>query len=219
MNNSLMNFAFEDNLVRVHLDENGNPWFCAKDVCLILEIGNSRDALTNLDEDEKGVGNADTPGGPQEMAFISESGLYALVFRSRKPEARRIRKWVTAEVLPAIRQTGSYILPGREDRDRLSTGNDRTQLRETVHEWSLRSGYEEQVLWSVIRTHFHVGRINMLTLGQLPQVLAFIFGELEDLRRGADAYCLPPNHAPEFNLESSDVFASNPKVKPHELRR
>ncbi|MDR2055441.1 MAG: Bro-N domain-containing protein [Desulfovibrio sp.] len=91
------------------VERKGDPWFCAKDVCRILEISNYRDAVSQLDEDEKGVVNTDTPGGRQEMLFVSESGLYALVFRSRKPEARRFRKWVTAEVLPAIRRQGAYL--------------------------------------------------------------------------------------------------------------
>ncbi|WP_409449720.1 Bro-N domain-containing protein [Candidatus Igneacidithiobacillus taiwanensis] len=80
----------------------------AKDVCDILEIVNYRDAMTRLDDDEKGVVSTDTLGGTQEMLIVNESGLYALVLTSRKPEARKFRKWVTSEVLPAIRKTGRY---------------------------------------------------------------------------------------------------------------
>jgi hypothetical protein len=108
-------FAFEDSLVRVRLDENGNPWFVAKDVCRVLELGNPRSSLALLEDDEKGVHTVDTLGGPQEMAIVSESGLYALIFRSRKPRARRIRKWVTSEVLPALRKTGGYAMPGSRE--------------------------------------------------------------------------------------------------------
>ena len=84
------------------------PWFVAIDVCRILEIRNSRDAINNLDEDEKGVAITDTPGGMQEMNIVSEPGLYKLIFRSRKPEAKQFTRWVTHEVLPAIRQQGAY---------------------------------------------------------------------------------------------------------------
>lgn len=91
--------------------QNGEPWFVAKDVCSILEIANSRDAVASLDADEKGVATVDTPGGKQEMATVSESGLYALIFKSRKLEAKAFRKWVTSEVLPAIRKTGGYGMP------------------------------------------------------------------------------------------------------------
>jgi hypothetical protein len=78
-----------------------------------MGIANARDALAkSLDDDEKGVENIYTPGGPQKMSVINESGLYTLILRSNKPAARPFRKWVTAEVLPAIRKTGSYRQPG-----------------------------------------------------------------------------------------------------------
>lgn len=87
------------------------PWFVAKDVCDVLEIQNHRDTLAKmLDEDEKGVDTIYTLGGAQDMLTVNESGLYCLIFRSRKPAARVFRKWVTAEVLPAIRRTGRYSM-------------------------------------------------------------------------------------------------------------
>lgn len=93
--------------VRV-VDVNGEPWFVAKDVCECLDIGNSRDVVAALDEDEKGVDSIDTPGGAQEMSIISEAGLYSLILRSRKPEAKAFKRWITHEVLPSIRRAGSY---------------------------------------------------------------------------------------------------------------
>lgn len=89
-------------------DKNGEPWFVAKDVCEILGVANSRDAVGNLEEDEKGVVITDTLGGKQEVSIISESGLYSLIFKSRKPEAKAFSKWVRSEVLPSIRKTGAY---------------------------------------------------------------------------------------------------------------
>lgn len=86
----------------------GEPWFVAKDVCQMLGIKNPRDAVSRLDDDEKGVAIADTPGGPQEMASVSESGLYSLIFQSAKAEAKVFRRWVTSEVLPALRREGVY---------------------------------------------------------------------------------------------------------------
>ena len=86
----------------------GEPWFVAKDLCMILEIQNSRDTLAKvIDEDEKGVANLYTPGGFQKMSVLNESGLYHLIFVSRKPEAKAIRRWVTGTVLPSIRRTKS----------------------------------------------------------------------------------------------------------------
>lgn len=83
----------------------------AKDVCEVLGLGNVTEALRGLDEDEKGVHIIDTPGGKQEMTIISESGLYALVFRSHKPEARAFSKWVRGDVLPTYRQKGFVDTP------------------------------------------------------------------------------------------------------------
>ena len=95
---------------------NGEPWFVAKDVCDVLGLSNSREAVSGLDEDEL-VSEILTSGGQRrEMNCISESGLYALVFKSRKPEARAFRKWVTAEVLPALRRRGSYETPQARSR-------------------------------------------------------------------------------------------------------
>lgn len=89
----------------------GEPYFIAKDVCGVLGLVNSRKALAALDNDEKGVTISDTLGGKQEMATINESGLYSLIFQSRKSEAKAFRKWVTSEVLPAIRRQGFYVHP------------------------------------------------------------------------------------------------------------
>lgn len=108
MNASLELFAFEDSLVRIHKDDNGDPWFVAKDICRVLEISKHRDAIARLDEDERGSVLVDTLGGRQNMSSVSESGLYALIFTSRKPEAKKFRKWVTSEVLPSIRKTGKF---------------------------------------------------------------------------------------------------------------
>ena len=108
-------FAFGDNLIRIFKDRQGDPWWVAKDVCLALGIEFYRDALSKLDEDERGSVLVDTPGGPQEMSTINEPGLYSLIFRSRKPEAREFKRWVTHEVLPALRKTGSYSVTAPAD--------------------------------------------------------------------------------------------------------
>lgn len=93
--------------VRV-VDVDGEPWFVARDVCECLELGNPRTSIALLDEDEKGVHTMDTPGGQQEMSIVSEAGLYSLILRSRKPEAKAFKRWITHEVLPSIRKTGQY---------------------------------------------------------------------------------------------------------------
>lgn len=90
------------------------PWFVAADVCRILGIRNHRDAIGGLEKEERASANTDTLGGPQDMAIINESGLYTLIFKSRKPVARRFRVWVTSEVLPAIREHGYYSVFGSD---------------------------------------------------------------------------------------------------------
>lgn len=89
----------------------GEPWFVAKDICDALGISKYRDAITKLDEDERMSIFVDTPGGRQSMTSVNESGLYLLIFQSRKPEAKTFRKWVTKEVLPNIRKHGFYMTP------------------------------------------------------------------------------------------------------------
>ena len=89
----------------------GEVWFVGKDVAEALGFTNSRDAIaTHVFDDDKGVEIIDTLGGKQKMTAINESGLYALVFGSRLESAKRFKRWVTSEVLPAIRKTGSYDL-------------------------------------------------------------------------------------------------------------
>ncbi|MDH2435634.1 Bro-N domain-containing protein [Pokkaliibacter sp. MBI-7] len=107
MSKHLTSFSFDSHDIRSTL-LNDQPWFVAVDVCSALDLANPRQVISRLDEDEKGVLNVDTLGGSQEVACINESGLYSLILTSRKPEAKRFKKWVTAEVLPTIRKTGRY---------------------------------------------------------------------------------------------------------------
>lgn len=103
-------FAFDSQAVRVVMVD-GEPWFVAADVCAALTIGNTAMALERLDDDEKGVSSIDTLGGMQQMAIVNEPGLYTLILGSRKPEAKRFKRWLTHEVLPSIRKTGAYVDP------------------------------------------------------------------------------------------------------------
>ena len=103
-------YDFNGSSVRVVRDEKGEPWFVANDVCDILEIRNSRQSIAYLDDDEKDtVITNDTIGRQQETNVINEGGLYSLILRSRKPEAKAFKRWVTHEVLPEIRKTGGYV--------------------------------------------------------------------------------------------------------------
>jgi anti-repressor protein len=89
----------------------GEPWFVASDVCAVLDISRPQDSVRYLDDDERGRCSVDTPSGQQHMLTVSEAGLYSLILRSRKPDAKAFKRWVTHEVLPAIRKTGGYGQP------------------------------------------------------------------------------------------------------------
>ena len=96
------------------VEKDGEAWFVAKDVCDILKIANARDALKSLDDDEKMTvsqtySHSGQRGGAQFMTFVNEPGMYKLIFRSKKPEAKQFTRWVTHEVLPSIRKSGMYL--------------------------------------------------------------------------------------------------------------
>lgn len=111
--NELQVFQYNSMEVRT-VRKDGEPWFVLKDVCQVLDISHVKDTADRLDQDEVGQTEVtDRLGRKQMTTIISESGLYAVILRSDKPEAKPFRKWVTAEVLPSIRQNGGYIM-GRE---------------------------------------------------------------------------------------------------------
>lgn len=119
MNNEIQQFDFRGASLRTLTDKAGEPWFVAKDVCDILELGNTTNALRALDEDEKtNFTNCNVAqNGGRAPLIISEPGLYKLIMRSRKPEAKEFQRWVTHEVLPQIRKTGGYIPTTAADDD------------------------------------------------------------------------------------------------------
>jgi anti-repressor protein len=103
-------FTFKAFAVRA-VTKNGEPWFVAADVCNVLGVGNSSDAIARLPEQMKGVATIDTLGGAQQARVVNEAGLYKLAFTSRKPEAEAFTDWVASDVLPAIRKHGMYATP------------------------------------------------------------------------------------------------------------
>lgn len=131
------------------IDVDGSPWLVAKDVAAALGYKNSRDAIArHVDEEDKGVVKHDTPSGEQEMVVINESGLYSLVLSSKLPKAREFKRWVTSEVLPSIRKTGSYTMPKlSKEMQALFLLDDRTQKQEarlTALENTMTVDYSQQ---------------------------------------------------------------------------
>lgn len=119
---NLMSFDYDSQVVRTVMID-GDPWFVAVDVCRILDLTNPSMAIKTLDEDEVRsidpkhcLGSSVAGGGAQMMNVVSESGLYALIFASRKAEAKAFRKWVTGTVLPSLRREGVFVM-GQEAMD------------------------------------------------------------------------------------------------------
>lgn len=120
MNTAVMPLAFdfEGHAVRT-INRDGVVWWVLADVCVVLEITQPHHAANRLDDDEKGRAIVTTLGGPQEMTVINESGLFSLILTSRKPAAKRFKKWVTAVVLPSLRRTGSFSVEAQPDLGRV----------------------------------------------------------------------------------------------------
>ena len=103
-------FSFGNHEIRTVTDEHGEAWFVANDVCAALELTNPHDALAkHVDQEDLAKRDTLTPGGLQKLNHVNESGLYALIFGSRKESAKHFKRWVTSEVLPAIRKDGYYV--------------------------------------------------------------------------------------------------------------
>jgi prophage antirepressor-like protein len=110
---NIIPFAFEEHLIRV-VKPNGEPWFVGKDVCQVLEIRDHHQALDRLDADEKGGYSVPTPQGEQTVTCVSEPGVFRLIFTSRKAQAERFKRWLAHDVLPSLRKSGHYALPGQQ---------------------------------------------------------------------------------------------------------
>lgn len=141
----------------VELD--GEPWLVGKDVAQALGYSNPRKALADhVDEEDKGVTKCDTLGGVQEMTIINESGLYSLVLSSKLPGAKKFRRWVTAEVLPAIRRTGGYRMPkdypsalralADAEEEKLALRAENEQQRQAIAEFQPLRQYIDTILSS-----------------------------------------------------------------------
>ena len=116
-------YTFNETDISIRIQNiDGNPWFVAKDLCDALELNDVRRAVEPLDDDEKLTGEILQSGQRRLMWLVNESGMYALVIRSNKPEAKKFRKWVTNEVLPRIRRTGSYTVQPAAKRGRKTRG-------------------------------------------------------------------------------------------------
>lgn len=144
---NLVSFAFEDSLVRSRLDENGEPWFVAKDVALALGYPESslrqlNNLFGHVPDEWKGRSKVMTLGGEQVMLIISEPGLYFFVARSDKPRALPFQKWLAGEVLPSLRRLGRYEMPGRSGSQPVGLSPAALRLRPALRERILGSAMQ-----------------------------------------------------------------------------
>lgn len=160
----------------------GEPWFVAADISAALEYRDSFNMCRNLDDDEKGTQIVSTPGGAQEMLAINESGLYSAILRSRKTEAKRFKKWVTSEVLPAIRKAGRY-----EDQqakmptliDELIGMSELSVIKGLIRDKGKAVPTDRQksfalTMHSRLHTRFNVPRTELIPAGQFEAACNFI---------------------------------------------
>ena len=133
MSNTIVPFQFDGYQIRVVVN-GGEPWFVAKDVCEVLEQPSISKVVSRLKEYEKGMHIMHTLGGNQEMAIISESGLYRLVLTSRKPQAEPFQNWVVQDVLPSIRKTGSYSGQSQPQTPKLTANKQALEISRDVRE-------------------------------------------------------------------------------------
>lgn len=163
----IMTFSFENLSVRT-LGDSLNPLFVAGDLAAILGYQSAKDATRFLDEDERTLVEIDTAGGLQKVSAVTESGLYAMILKSRRPEAKRFRKWVTSEVLPAIRKQGYYAGP-----DYIDDAQQR-EIQRAVGRRAAGAGKNFRVIYSALKDHFRIPRYTCLEKKDFDAALAFI---------------------------------------------
>ena len=171
MNNSVLSFNFNQNQIQV-INKDGEAWFIASEIAAMFGYRDAANLTRILDDDEKGTHNVSTLGGKQDVSVINESGFYHAAFKSRKAEVKPFRKWVTSEVLPAIRKTGGYqISDGPAAK---TTADDRTPLRQAVAALVGRKGIDYSTAYSMVHQRFNVGAIEDIPAEQLPEAVAYV---------------------------------------------
>jgi len=201
-NSSVIPFCFDSQSVRV-IEKDGEPWFVAKDICDILDLNNVGEALRPLDEDELTSEFLMSGGQRREMKLISESGLYTLIIRSNKPQAKPFRRWVTKEVLPAIRKTGGYNL-----RDSKTVKVSHTHLRGSMAPGGLDIRYTMDLTKMVMKpSRTGIELLERLTGIPLVDVLPESGDEGDDVARFADE-CLVmiPDTGTSSRVLLADVY-------------
>ena len=171
MNTSVQSFNFNQNQIQV-INKDGEAWFIASEIAAMFGYRDAANLTRILDDDEKGTHNVSTLGGKQDVSVINESGFYHAAFKSRKAEVKPFRKWVTSEVLPAIRKTGGYQIS--DGLPAKTTADDRTPLRQAVAALVGRKGIDYSTAYGMIHQRFNVGAIEDIPAEKLPEAVAYV---------------------------------------------
>ena len=198
MNNSVQSFNFNQNQIQV-INKNGEAWFIASEVAAMLGYRDSYNMTRILDNDEKGTHNVSTLGGNQDVSVINESGFYHAAFKSRKPEVKPFRKWVTSEVLPTIRKTGGYQIGQK------TTAYDRTGLRQAVAALVGRKGIDYSSAYSMIHQRFNVGAIEDLPAEKLPEAIAYVHALTLHTGLTGEVLDAPPKAEPKLPIDGNSL--------------
>lgn len=154
--NEITIFNYEAKEVRT-VEKNGEPWFVLKDICEVLELSTPKRVAERLDIDEVSLTHViDSIGRKQETLIINESGLYSVILRSDKPQAKPFRKWVTSEVLPSIRKTGSYAIKQEQanlKEQMLKTREENVKVRKAQLMYKLSQEVEMPTYKAVLQSH------------------------------------------------------------------
>ena len=209
---SVAPFNFDNFTIRA-INRNGDIWFVAADVCTVLGLTNITMALKFLDDDETvlSIIEVRSENGvvqKREVNIINESGLYALILRSRKPEAKRFRKWVTSEVLPSIRKTGAYVHKAYKssNRDALSAEQAdgiRKALRNAANELPRERQMQFMISgWSKLRAHFGC-KYRDIPAGEFSEALSIVARHIAEYMLApalpAQTSVIPRKQAEEIN--------------------
>lgn len=177
-----------------------NPLFIASDLANILGYGSAKDATRILDEDEKTTVLVETNGGTQAMIAVTESGLYALILKSRRPEAKPFRKWVTSEVLPAIRRTGRYEAPKPE----YISVEHRWAIQKAVGRKARGQSVNYQTVYRALKDHFKVEKYTHILEADFDAAIDFIES-------------LPPMELPPLNEPAPKQISAAPQKEPRKF--
>ena len=203
MNNSVLSFNFNQNQIQV-INKDGEAWFIASEIAAMFGYRDSHNLTRILDDDEADTHNMSirSENGIKQsrtVTIINESGFYHAAFKSRKPEVKPFRKWVTSEVLPTIRKTGGYQIGQK------TTADDRTGLRQAVAALVGRKGINYSSAYSMIHQRFNVEAIEDIPTEKLPEAVAYVHALTLHTGLTGEVLDAPPKAEPKLPIDDNSL--------------